>query len=158
MSIVTADSATVSSTRIRELVTLGQMAEANALLLEPYRIEGEVVSGAERGRLIGFPTANLDSIPVLLPALGVYAGRVRGIGQLPLAAAIHIGPNPTFGEDQPKVEVHIANWRGALYGQKLQVEVLDRVREIRKFASVDELKRQLELDVQECVRLASVDP
>ena len=158
MSIVTADSATVSSTRIRELVTLGQMAAANAMLSEPYRIEGLVSPGAQRGRLIGFPTANLSSVPVLLPALGVYAGRVRGIDDSPLAAAIHIGPNPTFGEDEPKVEVHIANWHGELYGQRLSVEVLDRVREIRKFPSVDDLQRQLRLDVAECVRRAAAHP
>jgi riboflavin kinase / FMN adenylyltransferase len=156
MSIVEADSAVVSSTRIRELVTLGQMAEANQLLLEPYRLEGEVVSGAQRGRLIGFPTANLASIPVLLPALGVYAGRVIGVEDEPLAAAIHIGPNPTFGEDEPKVEVHIANWQGSLYGRRIEVQVLDRVREIRRFPSVDDLQQQLRRDVDQCVARAAL--
>lgn len=155
MAVVEADSAIVSSTRIRELVTLGQVAAANKLLLQAYRIEGEVVTGAQRGRLIGFPTANLSSIPVLLPALGVYAGRVIGVEQASLPAAIHIGPNPTFGEEEPKVEVHIAHWRGSLYGQRIQVEVLQRVREIRKFPSVDDLQQQLKSDVEMCVRLAT---
>lgn len=150
LPVIADNSGTVSSTRIRELVTLGQVSAANRLLLEPYRIEGEVVSGAKRGRTIGFPTANLEAVPVLIPALGVYAGRVIGIGASPLAAAIHIGPNPTFGETEPKVEVHIANWTGTLYGQRIEVELLDRVREVRKFASVDELQKQLRLDVAVC--------
>jgi riboflavin kinase/FMN adenylyltransferase len=156
MPLVTADSTNVSSTRIRELITQGHMAEANAMLAQPYRIEGAVVQGAQRGRTLGFPTANLSSIPVLLPGPGVYAGRVRGIGSEPLAAAIHVGPNPTFGEEEPKVEVHIALWHGSLYGKTLQVEVLAQVRGIRKFPSVDELKHQLQADVDQCVRLAGL--
>jgi len=155
MEIVQCDSQNVSSTRIRELVTLGEMAAANGMLFEPYSIEGEVVPGAQRGRTIGFPTANLDSIAVLLPAFGVYAGRVRGIGPSPLAAAIHIGPNPTFGEDQPKVEVHVINWHGALYGETLTVEILQRVRGTQQFPSADELKKQLHLDVQACIKFVA---
>ena len=155
MSIVTSEATTVSSTRIRELVTLGRMAEANSMLLEPYRIEAEVVVGAQRGRVIGFPTANLGPVPVLLPALGVYAGRVIGIESTAFPAAIHIGPNLTFGEEEPKVEVHIANWQGRLYGQTLKVDVLDRVRDTYKFPSVEALKEQLRLDVEECVRRAT---
>lgn len=153
---ITAGSVTVSSTRIRELIAQGDMAAANAMLFQPYRIEGTVVRGAQRGRLIGFPTANLGQIPVLLPAPGVYAGRVRGIGEAPLAAAIHIGPNLTFEESEPKVEVHIVDWNGSLYGHALEVEVLDRVRETRKFPSVDELLSQMRLDVDQCVRRASI--
>lgn len=150
MSLVTAESAAVSSTRVRELVTLGDIAAANSLLLEPYRISGEVVAGAQRGRILGFPTANLAEIPVLLPALGVYAGRVVGLGSQPLAAAIHIGPNPTFEDERPKVEVHIIQWQGELYGRHLHVELLARVRDVRKFASVDQLKQQLLSDVAQC--------
>ncbi|MCC6512217.1 MAG: riboflavin biosynthesis protein RibF [Pirellulaceae bacterium] len=154
IALVDSDSSVVSSTRIRELVTLGKLEIANQLLLEPYRLVGEVVSGAQRGRLIGFPTANLGSIPVLLPALGVYAGRVLGVDSSPWPAAIHIGPNPTFGENEPKVEVHLAGWQGSLYGRQLEVEVLHHVREIQKFPSVDELKAQLHRDVEKCVQLA----
>lgn len=156
MPVITDNLVTVSSTRVRELVTLGQVSAANRLLLEPYRIEGDVVSGAQRGRTIGFPTANLGTVPVLIPAMGVYAGRVIGIDASPRAAAIHIGPNPTFGENEPKVEVHITNWTGTLYGQRLEVELLDRVRDVRNFVSVDELQKQLRLDVAQCVQQASV--
>lgn len=158
MSIIQADSDIVSSTRIRELVTLGQVQAANRLLYQPYRIEGEVVRGAERGRLIGFPTANLSSIPVLLPALGVYSGRVYGVEPRPLAAAVHIGPSPTFGVNEPKVEVHIVGWSGSLYGRTLEVELLERIRDVRRFPSVDELIAQLRLDVDQSVRTAAAHP
>ena len=155
MPLLEMDAGVVSSTRVRELVTQGQMRQANELLLEPYRIQGEVVTGAQRGRTIGFPTANLADVDVLLPALGVYAGRVLGVAPLPLPAAIHIGPNPTFAEDLPKVEVHLPGWSGSLYGQRLCVEVLEQVRGIEKFPSVDALKAQLTSDVEQCRRIAA---
>lgn len=155
MPLLENDSGVVSSTRVRELVTRGQLRQANSLLLEPYRIEGDVVTGAQRGRTIGFPTANLAGVDVLLPALGVYAGRVLGVAPLPWPAAIHIGPNPTFAEDLPKVEVHLPGWNGSLYGQRLCVEVLEQVRGIEKFPSVDALKAQLTSDVEQCRRIAA---
>lgn len=114
-----------------------------------------MVTGAQRGRTIGFPTANLADIDVLLPALGVYAGRVFGASEEPWPAAIHIGPNPTFAEDLPKVEVHLPGWQGSLYGTRLQVEVLQQVREVQKFASVELLKTQLAADVEQCRRIAA---
>lgn len=155
MSLLEADAAVVSSTRVRELVMAGDMRQANSMLLEPYRLHGEVVTGAQRGRTIGFPTANLSDIDVLLPALGVYAGRVFGVAPLPCPAAIHIGPNPTFAEETAKVEVHLPDWSGSLYGRRLQVEVLEQVRGVIKFASIDALKAQLVSDVQQCRRIAS---
>ena len=155
MPLLEFDAGVVSSTRVRELVAQGQMRQANQLLLEPYRMEGQVVTGAQRGRTIGFPTANLADVDVLLPALGVYAGRVLGIDALPWPAAIHIGPNPTFAEDLPKVEVHLPGWSGSLYGQRLCVEVLEQVRGIEKFPSVEALKAQLVSDVEQCRRIAA---
>ncbi len=133
MPLLEAEAGVVSSTRVRELIARGDMGPANELLVAAYRLEGLVVTGAQRGRTIGFPTANLDNIDVLVPALGVYAGRVLGVGDKPWPAAIHIGPNPTFAEDVPKVEVHLPGWSGSLYGQRLQVELLERVRGIEKF-------------------------
>lgn len=155
MPLLEADANIVSSTRVRDLVTNGQMRQANELLYQPYRIQGEVVTGAQRGRTIGFPTANLEDIDVLLPALGVYAGRVFGASEEPWPAAIHIGPNPTFAEDLPKVEVHLPGWEGSLYGTRLQVEVLQQVRGVQKFASVELLKTQLAADVEQCRRIAA---
>ncbi len=136
----------ISSSRIRSLIREGDLASANRLLLEPYRICGVVAKGEARGRTIGFPTANLESIPVLLPPNGVYAGRVMLDGQR-LAAAIHIGPNPTFGETAQKVEVHLIDYQGDLYGRNLEVEVLEQIRGIKKFSGVEELTEQLRLDV-----------
>ncbi len=153
--LLDSDGLSVSSTRIRELIAAGRVGQANELLVEPYRIEGDVVVGAQRGRTIGFPTCNLSSIPVLLPAAGVYAGRVCDIQSNPLPAAIHIGPNPTFGDSEPKVEVHIIDWSGDLYGRRMQVEVLEHVRAVQKFASVELLQQQLSEDVRACARIAN---
>lgn len=137
----------VSSSRIRRLVAEGDVAQARELLTQPYRIRGLVVHGAGRGVKLGFGTANLDGIDTLLPGPGVYAG--RGIvGDRRLAAAINIGPNPTFGEGAMKVEVHLIGWDGSpLYGQVLEVDFLRRLRTIQRFASVDELLAQLKNDV-----------
>lgn len=155
LPLLEAEAAIVSSTRIRELIAGGQLRQANSMLLEPYRIQGEVVTGAQRGRTIGFPTANLSDIDVLLPALGVYAGRALNVGEQPCPAAIHIGPNPTFADDTPKVEVHLPGWNGSLYGRQLEVEVLEQVRGVRKFGSVEALKDQLVHDVARCQQIAA---
>jgi riboflavin kinase / FMN adenylyltransferase len=137
----------VSSSRVRKLIGEGRVDAARQLLTQPYRIRGMVVHGAGRGAKLGFGTANLDAVDTLLPGLGVYAGR----GFLPdwrLPAAIHIGPNPTFGEHLPKVEVHLVGWDGTpLYGQPLEVDFLAPLRGVRQFAGVDDLKRQLAQDV-----------
>jgi riboflavin kinase/FMN adenylyltransferase len=136
----------VSSSRIRSLIDLGEIHEANKLLLEPYRLHGRVVQGAARGRTIGFPTANLGDIDVLIPPHGVYAGRTK-IGTTIYAAAVHIGPNPTFGENATKVEVHLLDYSGDLYGDLLEVEMLDRIRGVQKFNGVDQLVAQLKMDM-----------
>jgi riboflavin kinase/FMN adenylyltransferase len=141
------DGQLVSSSEIRQLLTKGCIDEARALLTEPYRIRGLVVHGAGRGERLGFGTANLDAVDTLLPGAGVYAGRGWVAGDR-WPAAIHIGPNPTFGEGALKVEVHLVGWNGGpLYGQVLEVDFLSRLRNIQRFAGVDELKAQLAQDV-----------
>ena len=94
-----------------------------------------------------FPTANLDAIDTLIPAPGVYAGRTW-IQDIPHPAAINVGPNPTFGEETTKVEVHILDFTGNLYGEPLEVDFLSRVRDVRSFDSVQQLREQLHKDVQ----------
>jgi riboflavin kinase/FMN adenylyltransferase len=136
----------VSSSRIRALVASGEVAQAADLLIAPYRIRGMVTHGAGRGAGIGFPTANLQAIDTLLPAQSVYAGRAFFAGET-AAAAIHIGPNPTFGEAAVKVEVHLIDRQVALYGQPLEVELLTRLRGIEPFSSPQELVAQLQRDV-----------
>jgi riboflavin kinase / FMN adenylyltransferase len=138
--------AMVSSSAIRGLIDEGRMAEAVALLGHPYRLRGEVIGGAHRGQTIGFPTANLARIETLLPADGVFGGIARVDGRL-FAAAINVGPNPTFGESNRKVEVHLIDFAGDLYGRWLDVDLLQRIRETRRFASKDELVQQISHDV-----------
>lgn len=145
---------TVSSSRVRDLIRAGNVAAAAGMLTQPYRIRGLVTHGAARGGRLGFPTANVAGIDTLLPAPGVYAGRAITDGnQWP--AAINLGSNPTFGEQACKVEVHLIGFAGALYGRPLEVDFLARLRDIRPFASVDELKGQVAKDVEASRQIAS---
>lgn len=138
----------VSSSRVRNLLTEGRVDVAREMLTEPYRIRGMVVHGAGRGVKLGFGTANLSAVDTLLPREGVYAGR-GFVADRRMAAAIHIGPNPTFEEQQAKVEIHLVGWDGGvLYGEPLEVDFLQPLREVRTFSGVDELKSQLTADVQ----------
>ncbi len=139
----------ISSTRIKQLIQAGEIAQANKFLVTPYQIQGIVDHGDGRGRKLGTPTANLTQIPVLLPCHGVYAGRVE-IGNIGVPAAVHIGPNPTFGEDKTKVEVHLIDWTGELYSEELRCSLLERLRDVRKFASAEELRAQINKDIESC--------
>src|SRR5262249_40647367 len=96
----------VSSSRVRAAIVSGDVPLAAELLARPYRIAGTVITGAKRGRTIGFPTANLGNVPTVLPGNGVYAVRANVDGKMWPGAA-NVGPNPTFGEDARKVEVHL---------------------------------------------------
>lgn len=136
----------ISSSRIRELLVEGRLATALELLGHPLRLHGVVATGAQRGRTLGFPTANLDGHIGLLPASGVYAGICRIDGQL-FPTAISIGPNPTFAENQHKVECHLAGFSGNLYGRPLSVDLVSEIRPLRSFTSVEELRRQITADV-----------
>ncbi len=140
----------VSSSRVRKLVAAGQIDEANRLLTQPYRIRGMVRHGAARGAKIGFPTANVDAVDTLLPAPAVYAGRCAVSGRN-WPAAINVGPNPTFGEQALKVEVHLIGFHDSLYGQPLEVDFLARLRDIERFADIELLKTQLRKDVTAAV-------
>ena len=137
----------ISSSRIRDLIRLGDVDQARQLLTRPYRIRGMVTHGAARGSKIGFPTANLDAIDTLIPAKGVYAGRTYVDGRSHWSA-IHIGPNPTFGEHVPKVESHLLNFTGSIYGEAIEVDFISRLRDIRQFENPRQLTDQLDLDVQ----------
>ncbi len=143
----------VSSSRIRDLIRQGNVKLAGELLTRAYRIRGMVTHGAARGAKIGFPTANLAGIDTLIPANGVYAGRVH-IDHRAHLAAINIGPNPTFGERSRKVEVHILDFENSIYGCPIEVDFLERLREIRQFDSATELKRQLTDDIAQARRIA----
>ncbi len=142
----------ISSSRIRELISAGELGRAVDMLGHPYHLEGRVIRGEERGRTLGFPTANLAEIPTLIPADGVYAGR-GWIRETPYPAAVHVGPNPTFGEDHRKVEVHLLDASCDLYGGPLKVDLLTRIRGTRAFSTVEELQVQIGRDLAEVRRI-----
>jgi riboflavin kinase/FMN adenylyltransferase len=112
-----------------------------------------VGTGQRRGTTLGFPTANLERIEMVIPADGVYAVRVPHGGEVWPGAA-NIGPNPTFGEQARKVEVHVIGFQGDLYGQPLAVDFLERLRDTRPFSGKDELVQQLHHDVEQARKLA----
>ena len=146
MSATLEGSDAISSSRIRAALTEGDIPLANQLLGREYAIVGNVTTGARRGRTIGFPTANLDGVTTMLPKEGVYVGRVNINGQ-EYATAINIGPNPTFLDQQRKIEAHILDFSGDVYDQELALHFIDRLRDVQTFRSVDELKQQLHQDI-----------
>ncbi|MEN9673515.1 MAG: riboflavin biosynthesis protein RibF [Planctomycetota bacterium] len=142
------DNEVVSSSRVRKAIQTGDMLQAKKLLGRTYSIEGKVVSGAKRGRTIGFPTANLENIQTLLPINGVYAG-LCNIGNKTFATAVNIGPNPTFSELSQKVEAHLLDFEGDLYDQTIEINFLEKIRNVKTFADKNALVQQLELDIQQ---------
>ena len=143
----------ISSSRIRELLRHGNVGEASTMLTQPYRIRGMVTHGSARGATIGFPTANMDAIDTLIPGMGVYAGRAFIDGRIHWAA-IHVGTNPTFGEMVSKVEVHILDYGNSIYGQPLEVDFIQKVRDIHQFNTPQALINQLEEDVKQVRHIA----
>ncbi len=147
----------VSSSAIRTAIREGRMADAVAMLGHPYRLTGTVGTGAGRGRRMGFPTANLSGIETLLPRDGVYAGRVSLAG-VSYPAAVHLGPNPTFADEDRKVEVHIVGYSGDLYGQSLSVDLIGHVRDTMSFADAAALQAQLDKDIEIVRRIVAGRP
>jgi riboflavin kinase/FMN adenylyltransferase len=150
---VQVDGQVVSSSRVRTLISAGEVAEAVRLLSRPYRIRGTVVHGQGRGNRLGYPTANVGEIDTLLPGEGIYAGRAWLDGR-PHATAMSLGGNPTFDETEKKVEAFLLDYRGDLYGRPIEIDFLARLRDIRRFDSPDQLVDQMALDVQETRRIA----
>jgi riboflavin kinase/FMN adenylyltransferase len=134
----------VSSTAIRHLLHEGRTAEAAPLLGRPPEVDGLVVSGDERGGTLGFPTANLRVDPSLLvPAFGIYAGAARGN-----RAAVSIGTNPHYGGEERRIEAFLLDFEGDLYGQRLVVELWERLRDEQVFDSEQALVDQIARDVE----------
>jgi riboflavin kinase / FMN adenylyltransferase len=147
------DGQIVSSSRVRDLISAGQIDKANRLLLRPYRIRGTVIRGAGRGATLGFPTANVGGIDTLLPGMGIYAGRAMADGAL-WPAAISLGPNPTFDEGRLKVEVYLIGYQGLLYDRPIEIDFLARLRDIQRFDAVASLVAQMIKDIAEAIRIA----
>jgi riboflavin kinase/FMN adenylyltransferase len=143
----------ISSSRIRDLIKQGNVEQAASMLTHPYRIRGMVTHGSARGALIGVPTANLAGIDTLIPGAGVYAGRTYVEGRAHWSA-INIGANPTFGENASKVESHLLDFEGSLYGMAIEVDFVARLRETKAFVSVGELLEQLHRDIAQTRSLA----
>lgn len=137
----------VSSTGIRQLVQEGNLPEASELLGRDYQISGTVVSGKNRGgRLLGFPTANIELIDELVPKQGVYAVYVM-VDHQTLPGVTNIGYNPTFGKGPFSVETHILDFEGDLLGKKISVHFIDRLRDERPFGSIRDLADQIARDI-----------
>lgn len=144
----------ISSSRIRALIAAGEMSEASRLLGCPHEIVGVVEHGDARGRELGFPTANVCSRTPLCPAAGVYAVRVRSsVGEH--RGVANLGMRPTFSGDRFKVEVHLFDFVGDLYGTELRVQFCARIREERAFAGIDALVAQIGADAAEARTLLS---
>jgi riboflavin kinase/FMN adenylyltransferase len=142
----------VSSSRIRELLQQGRVNLVRRMLGRPYGVEGMVVRGAERGAGLGFPTANLHPQNRVIPRTGVYVTATL-IDDQWRRSVTNIGTQPTFDSDnESSVETFVMNWSGDLYGDVLRVRFLHRLRDEKKFSSVDELKSQIERDVKRAHR------
>jgi riboflavin kinase/FMN adenylyltransferase len=156
---VTVGDRDVNSTRIRELLEEGHVEEAALLLARPYTVRGRVVEGDRRGRTLGFPTLNLDPENEILPAAGVYAGRVRipggdaGASDAGWPAVTNVGRRPTIREGDPvRAEAHLIDFEGDLYGRRVDVSFEHHLRAEQRFSGVDALREQIARDVAEARR------
>ena len=144
----------ISSSRIRESLADGRVEETATLLGRPFSITGTVLHGRGVGHTLGFPTANIDlsATRKMLPKEGVYAVHLSTF-HFPLSTfkgMANLGPMPTFGVDRPTLEVHLLDYSGDLYGQRVTVLFRRRLRDTMRFQSPDDLRRQLQLDLVNC--------
>lgn len=145
----------ISSSAVRDALRKGgRVHEARALLGRPYRIVGVVGHGEARGRQLGFPTTNLEQIPHLLPEPAVYAAVAQTQAGTLHLAAVNVGPQPTFGQQQVRVEAHLLGFDGELHGERLGLHFLTRLRSQVRFADAGELVAQLRRDVAATEALA----
>jgi riboflavin kinase/FMN adenylyltransferase len=148
LAAVSLDGQIVSSTRIREIIRTGDLDAVSQMLGRPYAISGRVIEGERLGQQLGFPTANLDVAGLALPPNGVYAG-LAIYKRKAYRAAVNIGFRPTVasGPQALHVEAHLLNFSGKLYGEELEIEIGDKLREEKKFASTAELREQIARDI-----------
>ncbi len=142
------DGEVVSSTTIRQALANGDIKRVRSLAGRPFNLHGRVVTGAGRGVALGFPTANLDIVSEqALPADGVYASWAYIDGRAYQSMA-NIGQNPTFGDRKRAVEVYVVDYQGDLYGRELKLNIMERLRDEKKFSTVAGLKKQMAEDVK----------
>lgn len=152
------DGVRVSSTRVREALLSGDMAAASRFLGRPYALYGRVVHGDRRGRILGYPTANIPLRRRAAAVCGIFAARVRGLASRALPAVAYIGPGPARGGARALLEVHLLDHEADLYGLTMWVDLLHRIREDRSFATAEALRAQIALDVAEARRLWAEGP
>jgi riboflavin kinase/FMN adenylyltransferase len=146
----------ISSTAVRELVMAGKMQQACKMLGRHFQLRGKVIPGRNRGgKLLGFPTANLAIEDELCPKIGIYAVTVETRSGNHLGVA-NIGYSPTFDDRQFTVEVHILGFDQDIYGEKIRINFVKRIRDEMKFAHIEQLKRQIQLDIEEATRILTV--
>jgi riboflavin kinase / FMN adenylyltransferase len=146
----------ISSTRIRELVMEGELSASHKMLGRHYQVSGTVVTGRNRGaKLLGFPTANINLQGALRPKNGVYAVTVECLDRL-FKGVVNIGFSPTFDDHQFTVEVHLLDFEGDLYGKKIRVNFIQRIRDEIKFSGIEALADQIRKDIVEARELISL--
>ncbi|VAX16699.1 FMN adenylyltransferase / Riboflavin kinase [hydrothermal vent metagenome] len=149
VNAVMVDGKRVSSTLVRSLVGDGHVKQVQKLLNRYYSIAGKVVSGYQRGKAIGFPTANLETPYELIPEVGVYAAMARIGGASDYCkGVVNVGYNPTFNRDDFIVEIHMLDLDHDIYGQEIEIFFVDRLRNEVAFSSVETLRQQIEKDVE----------
>ncbi len=151
-TLLEVDGVPVKSSRIRDLLAEGDVTGAAVLLGEPYLVRGAVTLGQQRGRSIGYPTANLEVAPGKALPPGVFAVRVT-VGNETFGGMANVGARPTFAEAPPALEVHLFDFSGDLYGSSIDVRFVERLRGQVRFAGVDELRAQLAADEAAARRL-----
>jgi riboflavin kinase/FMN adenylyltransferase len=148
----------VSSTRIRRLIEVGDVAGAARLLGSRFRISGTVIPGDRRGKDLGFPTANLKPPQrKVIPGNGIYAAWAQ-VGGRDLAAAVNIGTRPTFGRSDLLIEAHLLDFDDDVYGEVLTLELVERLRSEIEFSGVDELVRAIAKDVEQVRQMLQSSP
>ncbi len=149
---VRSDKQVYSSTAIRNLVSAGDVSTAANLLGRHYNLEGIVVHGYQRGRKLGFPTANLSSEKELLPAPGVYAAKVKYLDEF-FNAVVNLGFRPTFGKCDYAIEVHLLNFDKSIYGESMRVYFYERIRPELSFDSTNDLVSEIFTDIRKAEAL-----
>lgn len=142
----------VSSTRIRQALATGDLIEAEKLLGHPYRMSGRVAHGDKRGRQLGFPTANIHLHRCKVPLNGVFAVQLLGVEGEPVKGVANVGMRPTVGGNKALLEVHLFEFNREIYGEHVQIVFLHKIRDEQKFADIEALKSQIELDCQSAKR------
>lgn len=149
MHTFSVDNIRVSSTRIREALSVGDFASAGKLLGRPYRMSGRVAHGDKRGRELGFPTANIHLHRQTAPVQGIFAVEIFGLDKEPLAGVASVGTRPTFDGTRCLLEVYLLDFDQDIYGRYVQVEFLHKLRDEERFDSTGDLKRQMQKDCEQ---------